>query len=744
MNNEVPTKLIKDITIIKKEMNKTIIELINHLKKFSPYEILCHIVSFMKSSIILQDIETEADIDPLNVEMKYAVEIVQVLLTCIKESEFENNHFTEENLDKIISSTDKLFSLEMAYTLNIGINGNDDEAVRNYKAEDIMKINITGKRYDIFEINHHKKILGPHKEEIENTYKIKMENIYDGIANLKHQFNFGLNDSSNKIQHIMDNVDLEKPTDEQLKIYDEFIGKAFRLDCHDVTKNTNWPERFIEIFSINLGDNEKFIENVTPENFFELHNSINRKPIIKIEGSYYVPMLHRLLDSFDKNIFKDIYIKNEFRKEEIKKEIANSCELYTGELFKNIIPTAKIQISNYYKVNKNFIENDILIEYNNYLFVIEVKAGSFTPDVAVVNFESHKVALNTLIEKGHSQIVRFMNELETKKSIKIYDDNNKSAKVKSEISVNNYKEIFKFVITLEGFNEIEARAEKIGIINLQKNIIVCSIDDLETYSDYFKNNPTEFIHYIRNRTLATNHSLIDLNDELDHLGLYIEHNSYVSTANNLIKEYKDVKNIIWELPRLELDRYYNGKYFGKDVEKPVQNHPKYIKELISFSNSHSIKNLTSTIMTILDMATEGQEEVEYYINEMIRFYHINRRPKHAAFTIENQLIAISCIVADDNYNTKNLLLEMYANLKISGPENAYTLILFYNDRDILQKVEAKNITSSDYEYFTPEVEILVKKIKDRRIRKAKLERKIGRNKKCPCGSGKKYKKCCGK
>ena len=729
---------------IKEEIIKTIKELLKKLKKYSPYDILCNMVSHMKSTILLQNVQTESDVDSLSVEIKYSVEIVQMLLTCIKKREYENNEFTEESLNKILCLTEKLFSLELQYTSNFEINSKEEENIKNYKVEDIIKMNITGKRYDIFEINHHKKILEPLKEEIEKTYSMKTKSIYDGIENLKHQFNFGIEESSKKIKKIMDSVDLNNPTDEVFSTYDKFMGNAFRLDCHDIKKHTVWKEEFIKIFSNNLGDNHCFTEDISPENFFELHNLINRKPIIKIDEDYYIPILHRLLDSFDKNIFRNIFMRNESEKESIKKKISTNCEKYTGELFKNIIPTAKVYISNYYKINKNYIENDILIEYDNYLFVIEVKAGSFTPDIAINNFESHQKALKKLIEEGNSQICRFLNQLEMKKSIKIYETGKRGAKIKTEINIDNYKEIFKLVITLDGFNEIEARAEKIGIINLQENIIVCSIDDLEVYSDYFNNNPTEFIHYIRNRTLATTHPMINLNDELDHLGLYIEYNSYTTTATNISKEHQDVNNIIWELPRLELDRYYNGRYFGKKVDKPIQNHSKRITELIVFSNNHPVKNLTSTLVKILDMSSEGQDEVEYYINEMIKFYHIKGRPKHGAFLIEDYLIAISCIVGNNNYNTGPLLLEMYANLKISGFRNAYTLVLFYNDKDILEKVEPRNICASDYEYFTKEVDYIVEKLKERRLSKAKLERKIGRNEKCPCGSGKKYKNCCGK
>ncbi|QEK11825.1 hypothetical protein FQB35_05275 [Crassaminicella thermophila] len=67
--------------------------------------------------------------------------------------------------------------------------------------------------------------------------------------------------------------------------------------------------------------------------------------------------------------------------------------------------------------------------------------------------------------------------------------------------------------------------------------------------------------------------------------------------------------------------------------------------------------------------------------------------------------------------------------------------LYYN------MLEAK----ADYLYNLPQWEKILDKEKRKEITKAQRsaktvvkENKIGRNELCPCGSGKKYKKCCGK
>lgn len=61
--------------------------------------------------------------------------------------------------------------------------------------------------------------------------------------------------------------------------------------------------------------------------------------------------------------------------------------------------------------------------------------------------------------------------------------------------------------------------------------------------------------------------------------------------------------------------------------------------------------------------------------------------------------------------------------------------LNYDDGDI-SDVEAH------YEYLLEHTEIMAKMGKDQKFNKPKLSNKIGRNDSCPCGSGKKYKKCC--
>ena len=729
----------KNIPKIEEESKYIISKLLEDIKKYNAYELLSKYMSFITTNDILNPFDTSND-----VELKFGLEAMQMLMTCINEKEFDNKEIEDNNFLKIVNNMAKLFSLEAQYSMSVSFDFADElEIEGEYIFENIISMNITGKRYTYFENEHHRKILKPIESELMDLYKITIEDITNGIDNLRNKYANGFKDAIDELEILMKECEDEDSIKKKHLEIEKIIGEAFLLENHNVKKETNWNENFIEIFSSKLGDNKSFCNNISIVNFLKLWNTIKSKPIIKIEKDYYILSISRLLDDLDKNIFKDIYRIKSDEIEEIKKSIAINCEEYTLELFRNIFPNSIINANNYYKIGKNYIENDLLIEYDKTLIIVEVKAGNFTPEIAIVDIESHKKTLYDLVEKADLQSDRFLRQLKEKGKIDIYDDNNKKAKLKKIIDYSKFDKIFKIIVTLEGFNEIAARAEKIGILKIHNNTIVCSIDDLEVYSDYFKNSPIEFIHYLMQRFKSTESSLIELNDELDHLGLYIENNNYSLTASNIAKEHSDVSNIIWEEPRIEIDEYYKIKENKDNLSKLKQKLPEHLNEILEYLNNNYVVDSVGFFSAILDCSQKGREEFEKYISEMIFFYKRNKRPKYAGTKL-NKMLFITCIVENKNYDVNFLLEEFYANMKITNEESAYGIILEYSQDEKLYDVKIYDLTDNDELYKSKKVDVLVEKLKEKRVNRVQVNHKIGRNEKCPCGSNLKYKKCCGK
>lgn len=741
--------LINDKPNLIKQLNNEFDELIKLLLKFNPYELISQLNTMFKTTLF--SIDTEHDLGRDSIELKYTLELVQMIFTCIPIDKFDKNVLIEEEINKIVDICSNIYSLKtryiMSYTYEIY---DDNNAIAEYIFESEINSEITGKRYDVFEVEHYIDLFSPLKDYFEKSYGFPIQLLFDGIDKIKRKFMFGINDTRNEMLKIMDRCNPEKISDKDRDKFYDLMDEMFGLKLQNVGEITNWSNEFLDVLSYGIGDNKFSLEDISFEKIYELHKEINRKPLIKLNENYYYLSMHRLLDNLDRIILKDLYKRNKEDIEIIKKTTSQTCEELVGKYIKSIIPEAEVLTSNYYKIGKKTCENDVLISFDKYLFIIEVKSGSFTPDVAINNMESHFKSLKVLVEEANLQVNRFMEWLESQETLKIYETNEKGSSLKKIINKSDYKEIFKMVITLEGFNEIEARADKVGILNLNKDIIVCSLDDLKVYSDYFENNPTQFLHYMTYRRMATHSLGIELNDELDHLDLYIEHNCYPITAQDFIDEGKNIKFVFWEGLRKELDLYYRGRYIGGDyeVEKPVQKMPSRLNEIIQYTNNNTnLKNITS-IGNLLDMSGEERESLFDNIEMCINHY-INTKKVKLAF-INNRLgslIVLCCIVNNENYNINLIYDDVYANMKITKSNQANIFFLFYNDKKLLNNIKYILLTDDDERYKSNEVGIIVEKIKQKRFNKRinqSGKRKIGRNELCPCGSGFKYKKCCGK
>lgn len=107
---------------------------------------------------------------------------------------------------------------------------------------------------------------------------------------------------------------------------------------------------------------------------------------------------------------------------------------------------------------------------------------------------------------------------------------------------------------------------------------------------------------------------------------------------------------------------------------------------------------------------------------------------------------ISDATSDEKALLKNTLNSEYIDIKKCDPKNYVRLFLLGITFPYLEKNEYKLVIPKEVkELFktivlseTKEVEV----VKTENKVFLNSNRKIGRNEKCPCGSGKKYKKCC--
>jgi len=90
-------------------------------------------------------------------------------------------------------------------------------------------------------------------------------------------------------------------------------------------------------------------------------------------------------------------------------------------------------------------------------------------------------------------------------------------------------------VTLDAFTELAAQVQHLKPLGIDvgtQPVWSFSIDDLRVYADVF-DNPLVFLHFVEERMRAFTSPLIQTEDEIDHLGLYLKHNIYTQHAENL-------------------------------------------------------------------------------------------------------------------------------------------------------------------------------------------------------------------
>lgn len=634
------------------DFKNKIVEIINYIKNFSMYDVLAHFYWEYKISFGNEEEKDERWLK--SIKLMY----LQILFSCFDKSD-HTKELKECNIKRINEYLEEIHSFTIQYGIVFNKeNGLTDEE-NEYLSHSYSFKDWSGKRYDIFEIQHHKDLLDCLEKEFETAYGFTLEDLYSGILNLKNNFYFKFENSINSIRKLVRakkikiddkgvHVIAEFNEKEQQQL-NEYFEDIYSLELANLKNCTKWTNDFLDKFLVEKEYYKNFVENISIESWNELINRIKYKPFIKVENEYYILLQQKFYDNFDKIAVQGM-CENLKRKEqqELRKKYTSNVEKVVADYFSKILNSKGIYINNYYDYEKKIIENDILILYDNDIFIIEVKSGSFTPELAINDLESHKKSLQDLIKKANEQQDKLEKCLIEKKRVSIYDSNNKrNRNKKAEVEINDDTRIFKIIITAEAFNDIEARIDKVKLISLSKNTLVLCLDDLRVYSDYFKQHPCYFIQYLLQRKKAIGNKNVDLYDELYHLGMWIEYNYYNENVNrqvnNLIKEENieqglGIVAICGEDWMKELDEYYNNLWFKKKkITKPYREIPVEIKKIIDYcENNSSIRKHTYLTTFLLNLDPNTLHQTEKIIIESREFYKNNSRPKYRIYVAEEK------------------------------------------------------------------------------------------------------------
>lgn len=745
---------IEEYSKIKKRIDEKIQKIKNEISICNPLMLL----KFTKDMAMLSQMNKFSELDYTNEEnvVIKAQEYIQSILVS-SENHFNHTESDEEQEKRwhlVLADIEDLYN-EFVYFYHYWSafkkdTGEISDEMMHYIVEYQMLYLVRGNRYQVFELEPLKNLLPIHNDVLVELFGVTADQVIEGLVKLEYSMSQGLADAwmdmGEKYNEFCEKVELgedpESAIEDAQDIMNPIVEKIFGEALNNISRVTGWDFRLIDALSLGIGECNSFFDGTEFSGWPIMEMPTKKKPFIRIDGVSYGFDYYSLFDNIYRALQKEIFrIKPEYvdtwsKRQNLASENMIKC------LFLKLLPGATAYTGNYYPVGnslKQMNENDVLIIYENYLFIIEVKAGSFPQTPPINDFDAHIKAYTKLAQEADSQCSRTIKYIDGHQPALFYDvDKHKKFEINS---ISEFKEIYSFSVTVDNFNDFAAKAEKSNFITLSSKTIVISYDDLLAYEKYF-DSPIYFLHFLKQRKLAMDIPQIALNDELDHLGMYLKHNMYSITAS----EYSAEQRMYWYGYRQELDDYFCRLYLpGLNPKKPIQDIPHEIKEILQLLEQGIEKNKIDVAHFLLNMSSEAKKDFCKAIHHALsRQPEIGRMVAMSAFSeikyclfvsttgikawnlSERQDYVLSAILSNKSMPIMwiNLDYDKDGNLlDVNGKELSYCDILA-NDIDRLKELSVEYAKSRIASY------------------QRQNHRKVGRNDLCPCGSGKKYKMCC--
>ena len=632
-----------------------------------------------------------------------------------------------------------------------------------FRAETLW-LNIRGKRYQLHERQALLDVLAPHSNILFKLFGLDAAALTAEFDKILTRLTHGLMDIARDMKELhaksmarldelaAKNQDLDSEAllakvfeDSDLAAQrDRFAGAMFGLDLFDVGKNTVLPKAMLDALSYSPGESTEFF---APGEFAGWPLRIwptMRRPFIRLNGSTYC---FDVLSLFD-NIYR-VLRRIVVELEPAYKESWNDGQKAVSEelpftYLTRLMPGAGVYRPVYYRWKvgggpAQWHEADGIIIYEDHLFVIEVKGGAFTYTSPANDLDAHLASLRTLLQAPARQGSRFVDFLESAPEVWIADaEHNEIAKLRR----SDFRHVTVCTITLDAFTELAARAQHLAPLGIdvgQRPLWPLSLDDLRVYADLF-DKPLTFLHFVEMRTRAGRSHKVDLNDEMDHFGMYIMENNYTQYAEEISGNADKMQFDGYTTP---VNEYFSAVLVGDTPPKPRQKMPHRIAELVDLLDTSIEPHRAELSSFILDGAGDWRDTFASSIEnalgenrdlkrarplssyggmEMTQFVWSPDAPRNAEVAIEHTRVVM---LADNKSDRRLVELEYDKDGKLFGAHLRDVTLGGVPEAEI-ERLRAKGVA-----------------LQQRRIASAQAKGKIGRNDQCPCGSGKKWKKCHG-
>ena len=762
--------LVSKLPEIKNAIDALVSDISERVRMHRPLDLLHR--AYFEMLLLHKNSDGEFKETEESVQSVLALEYIQNLVAAVDKDCSEIEELSEQKWaiisDSIIKLYDKLkfeyFLSESAWQRrNEGISEKEDKFRINAQRH---WTNVRGERYPVHEEHHLKDLLLCHSASIEQTFGITADFLISEISKIFKSLTFGYFEAGDRLWEIQEGffkeLDQRNKKSDVIDFFEEYLekkelagrfekamGRFYRFDLFDLGKVTKLPNSFLNLLAWKPGEDEEFLSDGEFKGWPLRITPISRRPFLKIDDRFYCFSMYALFDHFYRTIQRTVIQQCPDQKVLWMNRQKENTELLPFVYLRRLLPGCLEKSQLYYKwyprknsSKKHWCETDGIVLFGDHLIIIEVKAGAFTYTSPASDFEAYIKSIENLLLRPSDQGARFLDYINSAETVNLYD------KDKKQIGKLERKRIRKVTIcalTIDPFTEIASQVQHLKGIGIDIGTAPTwsvSLDDLRVCSEVFP-SPLIFLHYLENRIAASKNPNVNTNDELDHVGLYFEHNNYSLHTDSL--KGKSDAHIGFRGYREKINCYYSEKLLNPDLAPPFsQEIPIFIKAIIDFCSKNP-QPFVELVCFLLDGSQDCRIQISDGIANALKRQPLVRRACYYT-TVGEYRISIACW-QPLLFDPKRSPFREFAKTEMfyhNEPDRIILELYFDKDNTIRQlqweKLSKFEILPNEENKFRELVRQLKKRRLDQYVRK---HGKIGRNAACPCGSGKKYKKCCG-
>ena len=766
----------KVIANLLKEMEQVATKIRILINGIPPEELLGYIygqLMMMNSNTTSPELSSDTQNKEKN-EIQFLLEYVHAVLASDVAQEYVV--FDERKCGELFALSRNLREKSMCFAMVSSINTQNKDFGSNtadieFQAKSSWLM-LRGNRYQVLEGEFYQYVLAPHDDVLKDIYGIGAIEIAEGFQQLANATRVG---QANAIEEMMkqfqaaqdfaekQNKPLEDAMEEwveanaqQTKSAGLAVDDMLRGGISNVSRHTKLPSELLADLAYSRGEELDFFSEGDFSGTPYRTLPARKKPLIKLGEDYYAVDPCFIRDAGYRSLLFNLLQKKPDYKEAFKERQKVMSEAAFPEILAEQLSGAVIYQEVYYKdpKTKQWAENDTLVLIDDVLYLVEAKAGAAASIASPeLDFKRHSQSIKDLIIKAYKQCERFFEYLKSADEVPLFNLINGKYEEVGKLRHSDYRVMIPIGLTVESFSPFSSFSKNLPQVKPlvgQYSFVSISIDDLFVLRRMLP-TPGVFAHYMEVRQAIAGIKQGLLFDEFDHLGAYLTKNRF---DQDIIDQSKDenASLVIYNGMSDVVDSAFASEQW-ETSSKPTQEFPEVVLKVLSALDISREPGWLSVDSLIRDFGEEARNNFAKSLTDLDKT--IEQHPaRYFAFGGEANPILVwmqnsKYEVEWEKVNHKASVVAI--SIKV---ENLIGVLLKVGKRGVYEAAQPLKINvpveqTKENMLIFEDAKRMNQQIKSRADHavKGKLEpkqkRKVGRNASCPCGSGKKYKRCHG-